>query len=334
MDNSAQDVLLGFPVLVVLTPEDFNYGATNSDGSDLRFVDDNHATELPHEIEVWSPGGTSMMWVQVPIIDGFSDTDSVYLYYGNADTQPTVNQDAVWSADYRGVWHLNENVEDASPHANHGIDGGSTDATGIVGGAQGFSGADDYIDTAGDDSLDNLFAGGATLSVWIYPTGWGNYSWGRIVDKAQSPGTNGGFSLMVANEGNNAEILRFAHDFDGAIGTWDTPSNSITLDTWQHIAIAYDASSPDNQAQVYINGEPVVTTQAYVPMGTALPDEGNELRIGNFSNVADPAEDRCFEGTIDEVRVAVSMRSADWLRAEYLSTSNQFASIGVEQALP
>ena len=57
VDNSRQDETLEqLPVLVVLTPERFDYASAAPDGSDLRFVDPSTRAVLPHEVEQWQPG--------------------------------------------------------------------------------------------------------------------------------------------------------------------------------------------------------------------------------------------------------------------------------------
>ena len=62
------------PVLVVLNPSRVDYRSGAADGRDLRFVADDHATILPHEIERWVSGGTSYLWVRVPSVQGQGST--------------------------------------------------------------------------------------------------------------------------------------------------------------------------------------------------------------------------------------------------------------------
>ncbi|MFC2174398.1 DUF2341 domain-containing protein [archaeon] len=58
----------------------FNYGATETGGSDIRFADD-AKVPLPYWIETWNPGGTSVIWVKADLASG---PNPLWMYYGNA----------------------------------------------------------------------------------------------------------------------------------------------------------------------------------------------------------------------------------------------------------
>ncbi len=75
-----------YQVKIVLTPDNFDYSHVNSDGSDIRFLDSDNRTQLPYWIEKWDYGGTSIIWVKIPIIPGGS-TKVIYMYYGNPDAE-------------------------------------------------------------------------------------------------------------------------------------------------------------------------------------------------------------------------------------------------------
>src|SRR5512140_381092 len=57
--------LTGFPVLVKLTPQTFDYSAVKFDGSDLRFLLPDQ-TMLQYDIDTFASGGTSLVWVRIP----------------------------------------------------------------------------------------------------------------------------------------------------------------------------------------------------------------------------------------------------------------------------
>ncbi|MBD3291327.1 MAG: DUF2341 domain-containing protein, partial [Armatimonadia bacterium] len=84
--NSGLGALTDFPLLVVLTNARVDYAATAAGGTDLRFVDADTAEVLDYEIERWTSGGTSYVWVKVPRIDAGSIDDRIWLYYGNPGT--------------------------------------------------------------------------------------------------------------------------------------------------------------------------------------------------------------------------------------------------------
>ncbi len=98
-----------FPVLVRLSKElipDFSYDDfLLPNGGDLRFADE-HGTALPFEIESWNPSGTSLVWVQVPLL---TDYTVICAHWGNAT--PDAAPDGMWK-DYVGVYHLDTIDED------------------------------------------------------------------------------------------------------------------------------------------------------------------------------------------------------------------------------
>ncbi|NIQ77219.1 MAG: DUF2341 domain-containing protein, partial [Anaerolineae bacterium] len=116
--------LFNFPVLIKLDSSRIDYAKTKTLGEDIRFVDADGTTVLSHEIEKWDEAGTSYVWVKVPQIDGPSNTDYIWMYYG-ADASDGQNPNGVWSNGYVGVWHLKEDPSGTPPqmkdstNANH-----------------------------------------------------------------------------------------------------------------------------------------------------------------------------------------------------------------------
>lgn len=83
-DNLAQSENLdNFPVLVKLNSDRIDYDKTQDLGQDIHFVDFDGFTVLAHEIEEWNEGGDSYVWVNVPRIDGNSNADYIWTYFGN-----------------------------------------------------------------------------------------------------------------------------------------------------------------------------------------------------------------------------------------------------------
>ena len=72
-----------FPVLVRLSAErnGFDYAACQALGADLRFADA-AGNLLPCEVDTWTPGGESLVWVKVPSL---SRSTRITAYYGCAN---------------------------------------------------------------------------------------------------------------------------------------------------------------------------------------------------------------------------------------------------------
>ena len=334
IDNSGQsENLVDFPVLVVLdpTPTTGNididyYTKTQDDGADLRFFAAD-GTALAYDIEEWNETGKSYVWVKVPLITAGATSDSITMYYGNAGAPAGENAEAVWSNGFASVQLLNDNLQDASSNNNNGITYGSTNATGKVAGGQLFDGIDD-INLGSDTSVDDIFAGGATVSAWINPASWGDNGYGRIFDKSGATLPGAGWALELATGTNS---LLFQQGFTGGVNSWQSADNSISLNTWQHISVTYDSSDPGNEPTFYINGNEVGKSRdGTLPTGTALSDAGLDLHVGNHA--MDTV--RTFDGSIDDVRLSSEVRSADWIRAQHLSSSNSFVTLGVEETAP
>lgn len=164
--NGAQNEdLLDFPVLIVLNPLKINYSDFNIDGSDIRFVDTmDSTTPVSYEIESWISGGTSYIWVRIPKIDGASNSDFIWLYFGNPGASSGENPPAVWNDRYVGVWHLNAASTDSSQFGNHGIGNAVGNVTGPIADASSFNGVSSFIEIADSASLD--ISGSLTLEAW------------------------------------------------------------------------------------------------------------------------------------------------------------------------
>ena len=69
-------------------------------------------------------------------------------------------------------------------------------------------------------------------------------------------------------------------------------------------------------------------------LGTSITTDANDLTIGAQENNATAIPTEPWLGRIDEVRVSMSPRSADWVRAQNLSMTGALAALGLEQSAP
>ena len=93
-ENSGS-ALINYQVKIVLTTANFNYSHASSDGSDIRFTDEDGTTQLSYWIEKWDPTGESIIWVKVPEIPA-GGTKTIYLYYGNPSASSASDGDATF----------------------------------------------------------------------------------------------------------------------------------------------------------------------------------------------------------------------------------------------
>jgi len=163
-----------------------------------------------------------------------------------------------------------------------------------------FDGLVDALQLGSATVLDNIFAGGGTLTAWIKAAGWGESNFGRIMNKTTSTFQADGWGWYLDNS-DTVESMQFGHGFSGvAAGRWTTPANSISLNTWHHVAISYDNSDIANDPIIYIDGISQTLAEAATPSGTADDDSAENLAIGNLSATV---TDRAFDGAIADARI-------------------------------
>lgn len=173
-----------------------------------------------------------------------------------------------------------------------------------------FDGGNDYV--AVPTSFPNL-TGSFTITAWIYARD--NTGDHRIFADDQS--NSGGYAVSLGDGTNGS--LRFFNRSVNPVSV-DTPTNSIALNTWYHIAAVHDASG--RTRQIYINGVAQSlngggVTSSYT--GTWGTDSG-PVSIGSETNAsAENGSGFRFNGMIDEVRVyssALSQSQIDTIRLE------------------
>ncbi|OGD30828.1 hypothetical protein A2833_01375 [Candidatus Azambacteria bacterium RIFCSPHIGHO2_01_FULL_44_55] len=166
--------------------------------------------------------------------------------------------------------------------------------TGKSGKALQFDKVDDAVNINAPTAFDNLPQ--LTISAWINPKSAGEESFGRILEKADGvtyPITRGWNLFMT---GNNQ--LSFIADFASTNLDKRSSAAVLTLNQWQHVALTWDGSSSASGVHFYVNGTEVAYTTNQSGSGTRVPDDTEDLRVGNNESGT-----RTFDGAIDEVRV-------------------------------
>ena len=197
-------------------------------------------------------------------------------------------------------WKLDETTGTTAVDfvGNHdGTVSGAAWSSGLLDGALSFNGISDYVDLGTPSTLENIFDNGATITAWINPAGWGEGDFGRILDKADNLGSNrNGWAFEVYG---SQQALFFQHGFSVAIGNFQTPAGSISLNNWQHVAVVFDNNSDLNDPILYIDGAAQTVTETSTPSGTRLSDSGVTLTMGNYAIDLS----RTFDGLLDDVRI-------------------------------
>lgn len=228
----------GFPLLVRLHADYFDFRQAQSHGEDLRFST-SRGEPLPYQIEEWdAANGVASVWVRIPTIRGQARQE-LKLHWGKADAKSESDGKAVFneSNGYLSVWHMTGPATDAVGTLASN-DTGTRATAGIIGQARHFPGQKGIF---GGDTIPDYPSGASSHSteVWFRAEkpnatiiGWGNEGGGR-----------GSKVRMIFQ---SPPHVRIDSDFADVRGESTLESNQ-----WVHVAHTYEKG----KARVYINGK-------------------------------------------------------------------------------
>jgi len=184
------------------------------------------------------------------------------------------------------------------------------DVTGKIDGADQFDGVSSYIDCGNGNSLKGMAA--LTIETWVKPDLLPSGGTGIVAKwSSWAAGTGGSYILWQSSAGR----VGWGVITETSIASLsDTPV--LQTGEWYHLVGTYDGL----QIRLYING-----AQAGTPASIT----------GNIAST----NDRCYvgryttpymNGTIDEVRISNTSRSAGWILTEYNNQLNPSAFYSVE----
>lgn len=314
-DNSSRGALASLPVLVQLTSARIDYASTSTGGSDLCFVaadTSSGGTALAHEIEQWNSGGTSILWVELPSLTAGSSSDYIYMYYDGGSCSTTAS--SAWNSNYKAVWHLNSSLSDSTANGNSLVATGTTQTTGLFGGALSFNGAGDQLEDAdGENYINGNTA--LTFSAWVRATATGSDQ--GIFYAGAPAGSDNLPGLRHDASGANAgctNCFKASMDVSGSIRQLESSSN-IQSTSWAYVTLVRQSGS---QMQFYLNG------------ALDTPTDNSAALAGSITNATTVIVGRGgkdnggtgWDGLIDEVRVSATAESADWISAQYASMTD------------
>ncbi len=314
--------LTDFPVLVKLSAalNEFKYSACKvENGGDLRFSLPD-GTLLQSEVDTWNTDGTSLVWVKVP---QFNRQTKIVAHYGCA-TPAEVTPADVWSADYVGVWHLNESAVPmaessgvSTPFSTAGGSGIVYAAHGAIGGAVDFSRGNNAarLSAADDDDLDGFTD--FTFEVWT----------------KQESAPSAIAYILVKRTKNAEDVAYFLYNNYNPDVDWKHGRNICGISTngtdtaayivgtgnnmtpiwgeWCHQAFVRDTAA--NTGCGYVNG---VEINGGASGSAPVFDSTSALHLGNAQG-----NGGTFNGMIDELRISRVARSADWIQASHDAVS-------------
>jgi hypothetical protein len=290
-------------------------------GDDLRFVAGD-AILLDHELE--RSGMTTVAWVRVPRIAAGADGVAFTAYYGNPTAPARPGQ--VWTAPHAGVWHFAGDAKDAT--ANH-QDGAKTQVR-FQSGAFGSGAAFDYarrehVSLVTDTKLISG-AAAVTVSAWVMHAGT-VHDGQDIILGIGTADTDGHLSRVSVAISPELGLIGEANPDEQAWDVISSPPGSVPNGELHHLAVVIDV--PARTIQLYKDG---VALRAPFKGGWSAKayagTPANRITVG----CEEDESKSFFTGVIDELRVATTARSAEWLAAE--ARSLKMAAVGAEQKAP
>ncbi|HKE44019.1 MAG TPA: DUF2341 domain-containing protein [Steroidobacteraceae bacterium] len=292
------------PVLIRLHVGNFSYfGDTKPDGSDLRFLAADDKTPLKFHIERYDPQNQmAFIWVLVPRLAGGSNTEKIFLYYGNKDATSASDPAGSYDRSQAVVYHFSE-TPGSQPLDSTGYKNNAATSTvelnpsSLIGGGARFNGSQS-LQIPAASTLHITPASGATLSAWV---------------RIDAPQIN---AYVAALEGAGHEMVlgingtqAFAR-LSGPNGPVNLPQTTgeLTTGAWHHLV----ARIGDGRFTLFVDGADAGSADV----------EAQEI-AGTLTVGGAAANSNYFNGEMDELQFSTAVRSADWIKAAARSQGMQ-----------
>jgi len=290
-DLPATALAEGFPLLVRLNKEGFDFKQAKANGEDIRFASAD-GKPLAYQVDGWDATvGTAAIWVRIPVIKGNAQQE-VKMFWGKADAASESNGKAVFneSNGYLSVFHLDDPTKDATG-VLEGKDQGTTAVAGVFGQGRRFKPGKGIF---GGDNITTFPTGSSSHSteVWFKAKTSGDriVCWGNGEPKA--------VVQMILNKPPSMTM-----DCYGS-GASLRAKSPLPLSEWVHVLHTYQKGI----SRLYVNGcLDGASETADSPLNIKSPAK---MFIGGWGNFV-------FNGDMDEVRVSKVERSADWAKLQY-----------------
>ena len=281
----------GFPLLVRLNKDFFDFKQAKTNGEDIRFTSGDGAP-LMYQIEEWNPAsGSASIWVRIPTIKG-NERQEIKMHWGKTDANSESNGAAVFSETngYLSVWHMDDTVKDeVGTLTSKNV--GTTATAGMIGVARHF------------DDGQGIFCGDKITKLPVGPNPHSTEAWFRAT------ATNGTMVAWGNDQQQGKVVLKVGSPPHVHVDSYFSNGNvagesTLAKSEWIHVAHTYT----DAGARIYVNGVLDGTSKGGSLMNVQSPAR---LWIGGWYN------SYSFSGDLDEVRISKVARSAEWLKMQY-----------------
>ena len=324
--HAPSTALANFPVLVRISstaPSGFSY-ADCPTASCIWFTDENDDT-LPFDVDTWDTTSNSLVWVSVPLLSSSAKITMHWDAAGAPSGLPASSQ--VWSlANYVGVWHMNEILEETSTGKHYTPDSSASGwhaykadendtypaPISVAGNAATPPPTGRAINNSNGDSTRTtggfLVPASATSSTTIGPFTISLFEENSVTTYDRAVAIGG----TVANQdewqngcltANNTETYVMA-PLNGGYANF-AYNDGLADNAWRHIAGVFNSRLDGYVGGVYKN------LNKNASKYSVTLDYG--LGLGTF--VRQHAQ--TFSGYLDEARIRNVASTAEWIAAEY-----------------
>ena len=329
--------LANFPVLVRITDNDLktvsNGGKVqNTNGFDIVFTSSDGTTLVNQQLEKYNPTtGELVIWVQLPAVSATVNTN-FYMYFGNSTVFIDPSTTLTWDSNFKGVWHLNTNLNDATLNGVN-LTANSTTTLSPALAADGEEIApSEYLSYGTNTGLQ--INGDLTLEAWVnfnsFQTNVSDNFFISNGDVGELGPDNYHYLLNIIGSGVDANKLHVYWEYGAGVDVdvVSTVSVSPSLSVWHHVAVVRD--NTNSLILFYFDGLQVGSSVAF----TNAPTLGvtSTFRVGEDQNTSTFDIDAGF----DEVRVSNSVRIPEWMQATDQSnqTGSTFVIYGATTCVP
>ena len=284
------------PLALRLHTGNFAFAEAKPDGSDLRVTAADGKTPLRFHIEKYdATNELAVIWVQQPKLAPLAKTDAVTLLWGNEKAAAASDAKGSYDAAQNLVLHFSDEgvVQDSTVNRNNPQNMKINPVAGPLGDAASLDGSTTLVIPA-SPSLKLVTANGLTFTAWIKPVA--NAS-GTLFQQIE-----GGKGLALALKAGKLVAMANGKEF---------PSKATVLaDTWQHVAMTLIGG----RLTFYMEGAEAGTAEV------SVADMGGDIQIAGG-----------FRGELDEVTLAATSRSADYIKALHGSQQPDSLMLGAEE---
>ncbi len=312
--------LSNFPAYVPIINDADIGGECLSTGYDVQFADVTNDNVLTFErlpgFAVTSGQANGDFYVLVPTVAGAANT-IIRCYYGKAGASDASSPENTFLAanGWSAVWHLEEASDpylDATSNDNDSYGGiYPVQVTGKIAKGQDFELASGHFFGINNSASLNMGTSDFTISFWANKETW-PYDYVMRKGLATVPM----YCIYIGDDGTARTQIGDTVDFATCVD-WDV---ALTTGTWFFVTIRCDRSETDG-LQVIVNA---VFPAPYKADPTAVGDMTSDipLMIGARTDNGENS----FDGILDEIRIAKTLRSDAWVKFDYYNSHDGHAA--------